>query len=60
LFCFAARINIDAYRHDYADPGLQRPLNCGRDGTGKFREIKMSVCVNQFRKFLHIFVTFGY
>ena len=58
--CIAARIDIDAYRYDRADSGLQRPFNGGRDGIGKFGEIQVSVCVNQFRKFLHIFVTFGY
>ena len=55
----AAGFNIDAYRHDSGDPGLQRPLEDGRDGAGEFREIQVSVCVDQFRKIFHMFATFG-
>ena len=57
---FAAGLDIDAYRHDSGDPGLQRPLDDGRDGIGEFREVQVSVCVDQFRKFFHMFVTFGF
>ena len=51
---FAAGLEIDADCHDCGDPHLQGPLNDSRDGIGEFREIQVSMRIDQLNKLLHI------